>query len=315
MGEESNVNIWHLYGKEMELVKLKKCVKELEEMIRFRESDLTIQSRIYDFHVKEELQENIMLRENFEKEFYLEYQPQVCCHEGYLLGVEALLRWKQENGRLVPPTEFIPIMEENGMIIPLGYWIIEQAAKQLSAWYKKGFRTIRMAVNVSSKQLEDDYFVCHLKKIIKKYRIKKSTFEIEITENVKLENNIKVQDTLSKIKSLGISIAMDDFGTGYSSLYYLKNYPINRLKIAKEIIDQIETDTYAKSIVQMIITMASLNNFRVLAEGVETMEQWTVLRGLSCDEIQGFLFSKPLQGDELEQKWMFIEHSKEILLT
>ena len=199
--------------------------------------------------------------------------------------------------------DFIPITEENGMIISLGYWIMEQAAKQLSSWKKLYASKIKMAINASSKQLIEENFTDKLIQILENYQIPKQDFEIEITESIQLETNSMIHETLAKLSSYGISIAIDDFGTGYSSLYYIRELPVNRIKIAKELIDHIDHDIYAKSIVQMVISVAKVNNIKVIAEGVETKEQWECLKEMECNEIQGYLFSKPLVPNELEKNW------------
>ena len=160
-----------------------------------------------------------------------------------------------------------------------------------------------MAINVSSKQLMEENFTDKLIQILENYQIPKQDFEIEITENIQLETNSMIHETLAKLSSYGISIAIDDFGTGYSSLYYIRELPVNRIKIAKELIDHIDHDIYAKSIVQMVISVAKVNNIKVIAEGVETKEQWECLKEMECDEIQGYLFSKPLVPNELEKNW------------
>ena len=240
---------------------------------------------------------------NFEDEFSMQYQPQVLCKDGSIFGVEALLRWRTKSGKNISPADFIPITEETGMVIPLGYWVIEYAARQLAKWQNLG-ANIRVAVNVSSKQLMEEEFTEKLQMTLEEYHIFPELFEIEITENIQLENNSFIVDTLNQISNMGVSIAIDDFGTGYSSLYYLKNLPVNRIKIAKELIDNIENDIYSNSIVQMVIAVAKRNNIKVIAEGVETIQQWECLKMLGCDEIQGYLFSKPVSADDIEQNWL-----------
>ena len=239
----------------------------------------------------------------YDEEFSLQFQPQVNCNDGSIYGVEALIRWFTKKGDYIPPMDFIPITEENGMIISLGYWIMEQAAKQLSSWKKLYASKIKMAINASSKQLIEENFTDKLIQILENYQIPKQDFEIEITESIQLETNSMIHETLAKLSSYGISIAIDDFGTGYSSLYYIRELPVNRIKIAKELIDHIDHDIYAKSIVQMVISVAKVNNIKVIAEGVETKEQWECLKEMECNEIQGYLFSKPLVPNELEKNW------------
>ena len=265
--------------------------------------------RIFDQEVgqyirRKERLELKLKRLKYEEEFYLVYQPQVNCMDGSILGVEALLRWKTKSGEIIPPMDFIPITEENGMIIPLGYWIIEQAAKQYIKWKNERGYTIKMAVNVSAKQLIEEEFIEKLIHILRQYEIPPADFEIEITENVQLENTGWMIEALSKIQEKGISIAVDDFGTGYSSLHYLRELPIQRIKMARELINGVHYDIYAKSIVQMVISIAKVKSIKIIAEGVETSEQWECLKQMNCDEIQGYFFSKPGLPEEIEQKWL-----------
>ena len=240
----------------------------------------------------------------FDKDFRLFYQPQVSCDSGELIGAEALLRWQTKAGTYIPPNEFIPIAEESGQIIPLGYWVIENAVKQLVKWRKHSDKELRIAVNVSVIQLNENDFVSRINGILNKYRISPQNFEIEITENIPLDGNTEVLDNLVALRKLGISIAIDDFGTGYSSLYYLKNLPMDRIKIAKVLIDNIEKDPYSHSIIRMVIDMVKSNGIKVIAEGVESKEQWECLMKLHCDEIQGYYFAKPMPEQELIQGWL-----------
>lgn len=241
---------------------------------------------------------------DFNEEFRLNYQPQVIAETGELYGFEALIRWYTKSGKFISPLDFIPITEETGLIVPLGYWIIEEAAKTISTWNNIYKKSLKMAVNVSVKQLIEKDFVEKLQDILNSYKINFSDFEIEITENVQIEDNREIIEKLQAIRNIGIAIAIDDFGTGYSSLYYLKNLPVDRIKIAKEMIDNIESDIYSHSIAQMVINIAKTKDIRVIAEGVETKEQWEILKNLECDEIQGYYFSRPLTEDDVEEMWL-----------
>ena len=289
--------------------------KNMEELIRNADTAM-MQARKTGFNVIQKYDKQIGIYINkrdrielklkkviYDEEFSLQFQPQVNCNDGSIYGVEALIRWFTKKGDYIPPMDFIPITEENGMIISLGYWIMEQAAKQLSSWKKLYASKIKMAINASSKQLIEENFTDKLIQILENYQIPKQDFEIEITESIQLETNSMIHETLAKLSSYGISIAIDDFGTGYSSLYYIRELPVNRIKIAKELIDNIDHDIYAKSIVQMVISVAKVNNIKVIAEGVETKEQWECLKEMECNEIQGYLFSKPLVPNELEKNW------------
>jgi EAL domain-containing protein (putative c-di-GMP-specific phosphodiesterase class I) len=172
-----------------------------------------------------------------------------------------------------------------------------------------------MAINISSKQLMEENFLQELTETLMEYAIPTEYFEIEITENVQLENNAMIKSMLQKIRKMGISIAIDDFGTGYSSLHYLKELPVGRIKIAKELIDQISEDIYSRSIVQMVVNVAKVKGIKVIAEGVETKEQWECLKELQCDEIQGYLFSKPLSPSDLEEQWLTSKMSRKDVLV
>ena len=215
-----------------------------------------------------------------------------------------MIRWYTDSGEYIPPVEFIPITEESGLIVPLGYWIMEKAAKQITAWRKQTSKNLRMAINVSTKQLIETEFITKFGEILEQYHILPGTFEIEITENIQLENSADIAEKLNIIRDMGVSIAIDDFGTGYSSLYYMKNLPVDRIKIAKELVDNIENDVYSHSIVQMAISIAKAKGIKVIAEGVETKEQWECLKKLECDEIQGYFFAKPMSAEELSRKWL-----------
>jgi diguanylate cyclase (GGDEF)-like protein len=240
----------------------------------------------------------------FDEEFRLYYQPQVNCEDGSLCGFEVLLRWIDKENQFIPPSDFIPITEENGLIVPLGDWILNKAVKQFREWKDRYDIKGRIAVNVSQKQLIEKDFTKNLFQVIEGYNILPEELEIEITESQELENRIELLKVLENIRDKGVSIAIDDFGTGYSSLHYLKTLPMDRIKIAKELVDHIEEDIYSKSIIQMVISIAKVKGIKVIAEGVETKEQWECLRNLDCDEIQGYYFAKPIPPNEVEVKWL-----------
>lgn len=241
---------------------------------------------------------------SYDQEFFLYYQPQVYSDSGELCGFEALIRWQDDSGKFIPPLDFIPVAEEIGLIVPMGYWIIETAAAQQAKWREKTGKNHRIAVNVSSRQLVEVNFVQRLQNLLEKYQVPPESFEIEITESQQIENSMNISETLDAIKALGISLAIDDFGTGYSSLYYIKNLPADRIKIAKELIDNIENDIYSYYIIQMVISIAREKGIAVIAEGVETKEQWNYLKELGCDEIQGYYFAKPMAAREIEETWI-----------
>jgi diguanylate cyclase (GGDEF)-like protein len=241
---------------------------------------------------------------NFDNDFLLYYQPQVSSVDGKLIGFEALIRWKTKTGDFIPPDEFIPIAEKTGTIIPIGYWVMNKAIKQLAEWNSKSTYRPRMAINVSARQLIERNFITELKETMDANHLLPEYLEIEITESIQLEENSEIMGCIQKISDMGISIAIDDFGTGYSSLYYLKNLPVNRIKIAKPLIDRIDQDTYDYTIVKTVIDIGKIRNIHVIAEGVETKEQWEYLKEMECDEIQGFYFAKPMPPEDIYKNWL-----------
>lgn len=241
---------------------------------------------------------------DFDKEFCLHFQPQVLCETGEICGVEALIRWEESDGVFIPPLEFIPVAEETGMIVPIGYWVIENAARQFATWKLITDKNFKISVNVSYKQLIETNFVMLLMEILEKYNIEPDKFEIELTETQELEESINLLEKLYELSGFGISIAIDDFGTGYSSLNYMKKLPINRIKIAKELIDKIDNDEYSATIIKMVISTARIKGLKVIAEGVETKEQWMCLKEFGCDEIQGYYFAKPMPSGEIKKNWL-----------
>lgn len=248
--------------------------------------------------------ELLLKNSNFDQEFYLDYQPQVLSHNKELVGVEALLRWKLKTGEMLSPAVFIPIAEETGIIVPLGYWIIDQVFRQMKEWKLHTGVLLPVAINISAKQLIQKDFVEKFKTLLTTYEMNPDYVEIEITESIQLEANVEIKNSLQELKKLGISIAIDDFGTGYSSLYYIKHLNIDRIKIAKELVDHVVEDEFDATIIKSIINIAEVGNIAVIAEGVETKEQWECLRDLGCEQIQGYYFSRPLSYDTIQNDWI-----------
>jgi diguanylate cyclase (GGDEF)-like protein/PAS domain S-box-containing protein len=234
------------------------------------------------------------------KEFELYYQPQVEAGSERLIGLEALLRWRHPELGLIGPDEFIPIAEEMGLIVEIGQWVIEQAAAYNYSLQERGLAEIVMAVNLSSLQFQREGFVKQLEKTLNEAKLAPKWFELELTESLLLANIEQVVQKLQDIKRLGVSIAIDDFGTGFSSLSYLKRLPIDRLKIDKSFVRELVTNHKDGAIIRAIIAMAHQLGLKVIAEGVETVSQTTLLHKMLCDELQGYFFSKPLPVDTLE---------------
>ncbi|OEH46481.1 Cyclic di-GMP phosphodiesterase Gmr [Legionella parisiensis] len=241
------------------------------------------------------------------KEFYLLYQPQFNLNkETKLPSVEALIRWNHPERGLLLPMDFIPIAEESGLIIPIGEWIIDEVCRQIKSWHKKGLPYIRVAINITSRQLQQPNFINIVEKILKEHLLDPQYIEFEISENVVITHR-DIVHALNQLKQLGIQIALDDFGTGNSSINYLKQLHIDCLKIDQSFIQNIANSRSDEVIIEAIISMARSFNFKVLAEGVESQKQLDFLKQQNCDEVQGFFFSKPLTSKGLEK---FLKHRK-----
>jgi diguanylate cyclase (GGDEF)-like protein len=234
--------------------------------------------------------------ENDEWELY--YQPKMDLATGQIKGVEALIRWRHPQRGLLAPFEFIDLAEERGLITEIGEWVIRTACKQVKIWTDNGF-DIKVAVNLSAIQLKQNDFSNLVLQIIEETDIKYKSLELEITETILMDNFELAVNTLNRLHCRGVHISMDDFGTGYSSLGYLKRLPINTLKIDRIFIKDIMDDDSDRNIVSSVISMAHGLGLLVIAEGVETQAQYDLLKDLSCDEIQGYLLSKPVPPDSL----------------
>lgn len=233
-------------------------------------------------------------------ELFLVYQPQRRLSDNKTIGAEVLLRWQHPRWGLVSPAEFIPIAEQTGLIVEIGLWVLEQAARQLHEWDEKGFSQIFIAVNVSTIQFARPGFVEELMKVMSHVDIPTHRIEIEITEAVALKNAEQAGAIIHRLHAAGFAVALDDFGTGYSSLSYLKRYAIDRLKIDQSFVKDLVTSQSDQAIVNAIIHMAHSLQMTTIAEGVETEAQAIRLKELGCDEIQGYWFSKPLLASDFE---------------
>ncbi|MGP7816054.1 putative bifunctional diguanylate cyclase/phosphodiesterase [Niallia sp. 01092] len=241
------------------------------------------------------------LRKGLERnEFILHYQPQISLHTNEIVGVEALLRWNRDGKVMVLPSDFIPIAEETGLILLIGERVLLEASKQSVSWSKKGFSELRIAVNISSLQFQHDNFINMVSEIIKDTGANPNNIELEITESIamgKTENNLA---KITLLKQMGFKIALDDFGTGYSSLHYLSKFPVDRLKIDRSFITSLEKSEKDAAIVRMIVMMSKSLNCKVIAEGVEDEIQKSFLEEMECDELQGYLVSRPLSVEDCE---------------
>lgn len=238
-------------------------------------------------------------------EFVLHFQPQVD-KAGRLLGAEALLRWiPQESGELVLPGEFIPLVEDTGLIVPIGYWILEKACQELHLWQKHHpQRPFNLAVNISARQFHQHDFIARLQDIIQSTGADPSGLKLELTESVVLDDIAYVIKRLNELKELGIGTSMDDFGTGYSSLSYLKRLPIEQIKVDTSFIRDIAHSDHDSAIVRAIIAMGHSLGLQIVAEGVETEEQRLYLEQYDCDIYQGYLFGRPMRVEEFNEQFL-----------
>lgn len=231
------------------------------------------------------------------KELSLVYQPKFCLRDGSLTGLEALLRWYHTELGPISPVEFIPLAEETGIITQIGHWVINHACQQLAEWNSLGFNGITIAVNLSARQLKAD-IISTIEVALAVSGLPAQSLELELTESMIMGNPQESVSILSKLKALGLTIAVDDFGTGYSSLSYLKRFPIDTLKIDREFVRDITNDPDDAAITSAIIALAHSLELNVVAEGVETQEQLNFLAMQGCDQVQGFLLSKPLNAED-----------------
>ncbi len=228
------------------------------------------------------------------------YQPKVNLQTGRVVGAEVLLRWNHPFRGFISPAEFIPLAEENGMIIDFGAWILNAACMQNKAWQTAGLENIRVAVNVSPQQFRDSSFLARLRATLESSKLAPEFLTLELTENTIMGNAQRNLDLLNEIRAMGVKLSVDDFGTGYSSLSYLKRLPLDELKIDRSFIIDIRSDKDDAPIVTAIIAMAHSLNLRVVMEGIETEHQLVFSRDRGCDEYQGFFFSKPVPSQEFE---------------
>lgn len=248
------------------------------------------------------------LRPGLEREeFLVYYQPQVNIESCQIVGIEALVRWQHPGLGLLYPKEFIRMAEESGLIVSLGEWTLRAACVQSKSWQDAGYEPLRLAINLSARQFQQPRLIPIIEEILTETGLDPRYLEFELTEGSVMKDPDEAIKKLNELKQMGVTIAIDDFGTGYSSLNYLKRFPIDTLKIDQSFVREISTDPEVTAIVTAIITLAHALKLNVIAEGVETEEQLKFLRSLDCDEVQGFLFSKPISADEFTA--MLIERS------
>jgi diguanylate cyclase (GGDEF)-like protein len=236
------------------------------------------------------------------EQFTLHYQPQVDLESGKIVGAEALVRWQHPQKGMVSPADFIPLAEETGLIAPLGEWVLKRACMQLQEWLSKGHQPLVLAVNISSRQLEDRQFVSKILAILHETGIPTDLLELEITESAIMRNPEEVIPALEEMKQMGISLAIDDFGTGHSSLNYLRRFPVDTLKIDRSFVSDISKSPEDSILINGIIALAKSLRLKVIAEGVETYEQKVYLQEQKCDWVQGYYLYKPMPAEIFEQQ-------------
>jgi diguanylate cyclase (GGDEF)-like protein len=252
-----------------------------------------------NLEISKKLQLENMLRQAVDNdEFQVYYQPKVNVKTGKTTSMEALVRWISPTLGFVSPVEFIPLAEETGLIHRIGEFVLRESCRQNKIWHEQGFNTLKVAVNLSGKQLKQNNLISIINNILKETSLDPKWLELEITESILMDNFDKNIIILSKLKEMGINIYLDDFGTGYSSLNYLRKLPINFIKIDKSFIDEITINSKDSFIASSLIALAHGIDLRVVAEGVETSEQLNLLKSYDCDEIQGYYFSKPLNSSD-----------------
>ena len=235
-----------------------------------------------------------------DNEMTLYFQPRICTKTNKIIGAEALIRWNHPEWGIIPPNEFLPLAEENGLITEIDYWVLNVACQQINRWKQKGLRVVPISINISGVQLIKPDWIHKVEKVLHDANIKPSELEMEITEHILLNDSEMVKQSLTKLKALGIKLALDDFGTGYSSLSYLSQYPFDIIKIDRAFIRNMDNSKRELHLIKSIIYMIRGLNLRVVAEGVETMKQLHILQQEQCHEIQGYLFSKPTPAKEFE---------------
>ena len=233
------------------------------------------------------------------QEFVLHYQPKINLHNGAIVGVEALIRWRHPQRGLLSPVQFVPIAEDCGLILPIGRWVLREACRQARAWQDAGLPPITVAINTSAAEFRADDFLDNLRATLEASRLEPRFLELELTESVLMRDAEATGSVLHALADLGIKLAVDDFGTGYSSLSYLRRFPIDTLKIDQSFVSRMTHNPDDAAVVGAVISMAKSLRLRVIAEGVETAEQAAFLQTQHCDEGQGYLFGRPVAAEAL----------------
>jgi diguanylate cyclase (GGDEF)-like protein/PAS domain S-box-containing protein len=262
--------------------------------------------QFYTSELNAKVHEKFLLQEELRNalarsELVLHYQPQVDLRTGRIFALEALVRWRHPKLGIVPPVKFIPMAEGTGLIVPIGDWVLREACRQNKAWQDAGLPPIVVGVNVSARQFREKNLVARVASVLKENGLEARYLELEVTESLIMQDVDLAVATMKELQRLGVHLSIDDFGTGYSSLCALKSFPVSRLKIDKSFIDGLLANENDKAVADAVVSLGRTLNLRVIAEGVETEAQAAFLRSIHCDEMQGYLFSKPLPAKEIEE--------------
>jgi len=260
---------------------------------QFRFFDEEMNTRI----VERQALENSLRTALERRELQLHYQPKVSLETGRIIGAEALLRWRHPDRGLIPPSTFIPVAEDCGLIVPIGRWVLGEACRQAREWQHAGLEAVPVAVNISALEFRHDGFLDGVRGVLRETGLEPSQLELEVTETVLMESVGATAAILRHLKAMGLSLAVDDFGTGYSSLSYLMQFPIDALKLDRSFVHEIAGGAGETPIITAVIGLGTSLGQRVIAEGIETREQLAFLREQRCQEGQGFHFSRPLPGE------------------
>ena len=284
---------------------------DADQMIR--QSDMSLFRAKHDgrstfcFHAEEmdrEVRERLALGRDLHQaicndEFFLEFQPQIDLRKGRVAGLEALLRWRHPQRGLIPPNRFIPIAEKTGLIVPLGEWVLRRACATATRLQEETGQALVMAVNVSAVQMRVPDFAATVLSILRESGAAPEALELELTESVLMQRTPQVESTLEQLHQGGVRVSVDDFGTGYSSMAYLRQFAVDKLKIDRSFLAEVETNAGDAAIVSAIIALGNKLGLQVLAEGVERRQQIEFLRRNGCDRAQGYYFSRPVPADDL----------------
>ncbi len=276
------------------------------EIVTIKAKEAKQPVKFFDTIVLNEFLSNISIESKLKEavhkmKFFLNYQPQFYANSKKIRGVEALIRWIDDDGNFISPAVFIPIAEKNGIIVSIGDWVLEEAIRAHMEWKKKFDVNITLSINISAIQYRRPDFVSKVINIVRKYNMPTEELELEITESVLIDDSALVIEKMEALRDFGIKVSIDDFGTGYSSLSYLKGLPVDTIKIDKSFIDTVLNDNPSKVITETIISMSKKLGYEIIAEGVETKEQFDYLDSINCDMIQGYYLGKPMSEEAIEE--------------